>query len=255
MSPDTGRRDLNPSDPAAVPERVPTAAKDPFRHGANSGVMSERTDEVERDADEAEAQAAIEEAQAVLDDVEASTGTGDSGGILGGTSRSGSESRSEAAAEESSGGLLPSFSLPSPSVPSLSELFSTRYFGVALVAAAVAMFGGALVIPFFDRLGGYAALFVVTFLMGALSSKRHYLETVLASVLVTGGLSFFGNLRRAALFDGFNFGLVLVLAVGIGFVVSLVGTYMGRDLRAGLTRDVGGGGGAGGAGGEDPPEW
>jgi hypothetical protein len=198
--------------------------------------MAERTDEVEVDPDatDGEAQAAIEEAQSVLDDVESSTGTGDSGGVLGG-----GDSRSES--EERSGGWLPSLpSLPSLSVPSLSELFSTRYFAGALVAAVVAMFGGAMVVPFFDRLGGYAALFVVTFLLGALSSKRHYVETVLASVLVVGGITFFGNLRRAALFDGFNFSLVLLLAVGMGFLVSLVGTYMGRDLRAGLTRDVGG---------------
>lgn len=200
--------------------------------------MVERTDEVEVDPDatDGEAQAAIDEAQSVLDDVESSTGTGDSGGLLGG----GGGSRSKSESEESSGSWLPSLSLPSLSVPSASELFSTRYFAGALVAAVVAMFGGAMVVPFFDRLGGYAALFVVTFLMGALSSKRHYLEAVLASVLVVGGITFLGNLRRAALFDGFNFSLVLILAVGMGFLVSLLGTYMGRDLRAGLTRDVGG---------------
>lgn len=205
--------------------------------------MVERTDEVEVDPDatDGEAQAAIEEAQSVLDDVESSTGTDDSGGLLGGGGGGGSNSRSKAESEERSGGWLPSLSLPSLSIPSASELFSTRYFAGALVAAVVAMFGGAMVVPFFDRLGGYAALFVVTFLMGALSSKRHYLETVLGSVLVIGGITFFGNLRRAALFDGFNFSLVLLLAVGMGFIVSLVGTYMGRDLRAGLTRNVGGG--------------
>jgi hypothetical protein len=217
--------------------------------------MVERTDEVETDPDatDREAQAAIEEAQSVLDDVETSTGTGDSGGLLGGGGGGGSEPNS--GSEEQSGSWLPSLSvpsLPSPSVPSPSELFSTRYFVVALVAATASMFGGAMVVPFFDRLGGYAALFVVTFLMGALSSKRHYLETVLASVLVVGGITFLGNLRRAALFDGFNFSLVLLLAVGMGFLVSLVGTYMGRDLRAGLSRDVGGGDGPGD---DDVPGW
>lgn len=205
----------------------------------------ERTDEL--DDVEDDPQAAIEEAQSVIDDVETSTGV--EGSALDDPSGSGST--------ESGGGSvlpslsLPSLSLPSPDVPEPSELFSPGYFGLALVVATAAMFLGGMVVPFVDKLGGFLALFVATFVMGLASDERYYLETGLASGLVVGILSVVGRLELA-LFTGFNLSLLFLGTAATGLVVGVLGTYFGRDLKAGLGKSVGGGDGPGG---EDPPEW
>jgi hypothetical protein len=216
--------------------------------------MVERTDEVEVDPDatDGEAQAAIEEAQSVLDDVESSTGTGNSGGLLGGGGSGGSKSKSESKGESDSGGLLSSFSLPSlsmPSMPSPDELFSTQWFTISLVASAAALFLGRMFIPL-GQFGGYLGLFALTFVLGMGSSDSHYLEIGLGAALVSAGIALLQNLTFA-----FASGTTLNLALfggGLGLVAGVLGYYFGRDLKSGLGRDVGGGDGPGD---DDVPEW
>lgn len=197
--------------------------------------MAERSDELtEESLEDREAQAAIEDAQSLVDDLEG-VGDLDSGGSsgfggLGGEDRE----RTQSTTEESSGGVL-SRVIPSFSVPSLSNLFSSEYFLFALIVVVASYFVGGMVVPFVDRLGGLVGVFVATFLMGVASGRRRYLEVSLASVLAGAAVGFLGNLTLA-LVTGAGTTLAMFSAV-LFLLVALVGTYFGRDLRAGLGGD------------------
>jgi len=119
-------------------------------------------------------------------------------------------------------------------VPSPTELFSTRFYVVAVVGAVLGAIGGGLV-PIVDgTVGGLLAFFGVSFLLGLVASERHYLETTLAGLSVFGvlvALSELTNIIR----EGFEGGVRLLGFVGAGVVVAAVlGTYLGRDVRKGL---------------------
>jgi len=228
--------------------------------------MAERTDELDElteDLEDREARAAVEEAQSVLDDIETSTGTPSSSRSTstrepepeGGGNRNRTQNGET---EKSGGGLLPSVSLPSPSVPSIdtSELFSLRWFTVSLVASAAALLAGGFLLPILGQLGGYVSLLAVAFLLGLVGSDSHYVEMALGAAVTSGGFAVLRNLTFAFATGA---GVPMILfGAGLGLVAAVVGYYFGRDLRAGLTRSVGVGGGSGGGrrgGGDDPPGW
>lgn len=213
--------------------------------------MSERTEEVTEDEgyEDPEARAAMEEAQSVIDRVE-SAGPSDSTDPSGAGSDAGSggaaaETRESAEGSGSGGGLLgaipspslPSLSMPSPSMPETGDLFSGRTFAVALLAVLAAYFGGVVLLPFsLGPVAGGVGVVAVTFLFGLLSPRRPYLETSLACTLLGGVVGVLTDLSLAAATDR---GVpVFAVTAAIGLLVALIGVYLGRDLRTGLTESL-----------------
>ncbi|ELZ12141.1 hypothetical protein C479_05018 [Halovivax asiaticus JCM 14624] len=119
-------------------------------------------------------------------------------------------------------------SLPSPS---LSSLFSVRAFLGLVAALGIGYVGGGMTIPIAGSLIG---LFVVAFLIGAMTSKRRYTEMVAAGSAVGGVTALFDYF--VVIVGGFSSRLVLV-GLATGLLACLFGYYFGRDLRAGLTRE------------------
>lgn len=124
----------------------------------------------------------------------------------------------------------------------LAGLFSLKTFLLSAVLIAVGVVGGGA-IPFVGTLGSLGGLFVATFGIGLVASERRYLETALAGGGIVG-LSFAASLLTTGVLPvgiqffreyGLAFGGV---GVGLGVVVALLGHYLGRDLRDGLTQEI-----------------
>ena len=117
-------------------------------------------------------------------------------------------------------------------------VFSPRYFLAALLFMAGGLVLGSAV-PLIPGTGFLGVAFAA-FAFGLVSGGRHYLEAGVAGAVVTGlGFVLF-SLTTFAL--GFLNGLgpqVALLVGGAGFLAGVVGNYFGRDLRAGLTADIG----------------
>jgi hypothetical protein len=168
---------------------------------------------------------------------EAGAGTG---GVEAGTGEAGVGS------DDSSGGLrsrLPRPSLSSPSLPSLGTLFVPKRFLIALVLSVVGLIAGGA-IPFVGVVTRYLGLFAAAFVLGLAFKSSAYAETGLAGsvsaavALLLGTISTGGFILGADLLG--RYGLTVTgVGVGVGLLVSLVGHYFGRDLRAGVTREVG----------------
>ena len=118
--------------------------------------------------------------------------------------------------------------------------------GVLLLAGA--LLGGVVPIPFVGGLTRLLAVGAAAFLHGTTAKDSRYAETLVASGVVGAGLAVLTN--PLLTFTGVGLPLVAVSTVATMFV-ALVGHYFGRDLRAGLTQDIGGGGG----GDDDVPGW
>lgn len=132
-------------------------------------------------------------------------------------------------------GVLRRYFDPSSFLASVLLLFAGFYAGGLLVPVPIPFFGGAK-----NLLG----MVLASFVYGLAASHRRYAELALAGLLVGGATSFAGNAWLVAL----GVGQVLVLVgAGLGLGAGVLGHYLGRDLKAGLTADVGGDG--------DVPEW
>lgn len=117
----------------------------------------------------------------------------------------------------------------------LGRLFSPRTFLVALglSVAGMALAGFVLV------LGGLAPLLgavLAGFLLGLLRERRAYLEVALAGAGTAAVAAVTQELFIAAL--GGLGTEIAVVSGGAGLLAAVAGHYFGRDLRAGLTRDV-----------------
>jgi MFS family permease len=181
----------------------------------------QRSDESERSVDD------------LLADVERSTG--------GETARDGERENPASNSE-----TVPSFASASP-VSSrgssvrrrLGGLFSLRTFLVALVLSVAAVVVGGFV-PVVGRLVG---LFAVAFLIGIVGSERRYVEVGLAGALASG-LGFVASTLTSAFFPFAvrllaEYGVAVAgVGAGVGALAALVGHYVGRDLRDGLTREL-----------------
>jgi hypothetical protein len=111
----------------------------------------------------------------------------------------------------------------------------------AFLAALLFMTGGLLVgsaVPLIPGTG-LLGVAVASFVYGLVSSERRYLEAGAAGSLVSalGFVLFNMTTLTIGLFNGWGVQLGLLLGVA-GFVAAVVGTYFGRDLRAGLTADI-----------------
>lgn len=112
--------------------------------------------------------------------------------------------------------------------------------GLALsfaLALAGALLGG--LIPFVGGVGRLLGLFGAAFALGLVGGRRRYVETGVAGA-ATGAvgavLSAVGTLFLPVVAE---YGVGIVgLGAGAGLAVSLLGHYLGRDLRAGLTSEL-----------------
>lgn len=124
----------------------------------------------------------------------------------------------------------------------VGRLFSLRVFLGSLLLAVVGMtLGGA--VPLVGFAGRIVGLFVVGFLVGLLAEHRRYLEVGMAGG-VASGLGFLLSTLGSA-FLPVAADLLAEYGVAIagggalaGVVVTVIGHYFGRDLRAGVTREV-----------------
>lgn len=120
--------------------------------------------------------------------------------------------------------------------------FSPKAFALALLLSLVgAGLGGS--VPLVGFVGRFVGLFLAAFVVGVVASHRRYVETGLAGALLVGGSFALSLLSIGVLPVGYHylqrFGPAWALAgAGLGLVVSLVGHYFGRDLRAGFTREL-----------------
>ncbi|WEL21624.1 hypothetical protein [Halorhabdus sp. BNX81] len=117
----------------------------------------------------------------------------------------------------------------------LGQLFSVRTFGTALVASIVAAIGFGFAIPFVDTLGALVGIFAVGLGFGLVGDRRQYLELGLAgaATAVLGAVMEFLVIALAGRSD-----LVVLFGVSSGLLAAVIGHYVGRDLRSGLTRDI-----------------
>jgi hypothetical protein len=132
-------------------------------------------------------------------------------------------------------GLLPSLSGVGPS-------FSLRSFLVILVASVAGVLAGGA-IPIVGSIGRFLGLFAVAFATGLIGSRSRYLEAGLAGAVAAGAAFLLGTLTSifAPIAVQFlaDYGVAIVgVGTGTGLLVSILGHYFGRDLRAGLTREV-----------------
>jgi len=116
----------------------------------------------------------------------------------------------------------------------IASLFSVRQF----LLAAVAALAGLLVVGGLMPLGGLGDLVGLAsgaFVHGALSRRRRYAEAALAGGAVALGATLLDHLVLTILGLGLP---VATLGVFAGAVAGVLGHYLGRDLRHGLTRDL-----------------
>ena len=113
-------------------------------------------------------------------------------------------------------------------------LFSGRAFLLATVAplAGFLVVGGALPL---GALGGLLGIATGGFFAGALAEERRYAETAAAGGAVGGVAAILDHLVLTVV--GLGVPLVALGVVG-GLVAGLIGHYLGRDLRDGLTREL-----------------
>lgn len=117
------------------------------------------------------------------------------------------------------------------------RLFDGRGFVLAFLAAAAGLVAGSLV-PLLPG-AGLLGVALGTFLLGAAGSRRRYVECGLAGAVVAGLSLVLTSTNLVLLAALRNLGPQLaVVGAGGGLIAALVGHYLGRDLRAGLTADL-----------------
>ncbi|PSP64681.1 hypothetical protein BRC79_09755 [Halobacteriales archaeon QH_8_67_27] len=129
--------------------------------------------------------------------------------------------------------LTPSIGRPSlaPDVPSL------RSFLLAFVAVIGGMVAGSAV-PLVGSVTSILGVVAGAFFLGLLSGKRRYFPVAVAGAIAAVAASATLGALTFAFIE--SLGLVPSAAIGTttGVIAAVVGHYFGRDLRAGLTRDV-----------------
>ena len=122
--------------------------------------------------------------------------------------------------------------------------FSAKAFAVALVVVAVATFAVSAIPLIGGAIGAVGGVFVAAFALGMVFSSQRYGETGLAGALAGAGTALTSVLGVGFLPIGIDYlqqwgPSLLAVGGGLGLVVALIGHYLGRDLRAGLTADIG----------------
>lgn len=130
-----------------------------------------------------------------------------------------------------------------PGLPSVSgSLFAPRRFLLALgLAVAGLVVGGA--VPFVGFLTRYVGLFAAAFAYGLVTDDSAYAEVGTAGAVAAAVTLLLGTLTTGGFVLGADlvgrYGVALTgVGVGLGLLVSVVGHYFGRDLRAGVTQEI-----------------
>jgi hypothetical protein len=120
----------------------------------------------------------------------------------------------------------------------LRRLFSPRAFLLALVLSVVGLVAGGAV-PVVGYLGRFVGIALAAFALAFLVSGRRYVEASLAGALAAG-LGFVLGTLNSALFPVLaDYGLQIAgVGTTAGLLAALVGHYFGRDLKAGLTKEL-----------------
>ncbi|MFW6018063.1 MAG: hypothetical protein ACOCPX_04520 [Halapricum sp.] len=120
--------------------------------------------------------------------------------------------------------------------PRVGRLFSIKTFVVALVLTIGLAFVASAVVPFVpDNVTGLLGIFLGGSVIGLWSDSRRYLE-VGAAALMAGALTvLLSNFTLAVWGPG---GPLVAIGAGSSGIAGLLGHYVGRDLRAGLTREI-----------------
>lgn len=113
------------------------------------------------------------------------------------------------------------------------RVFAPRRFLLALALSVAGLLGSAFV-PLLAV--GLVGVFLATFVFGLVVPERRYAEAAIAGGLAVGA-SFLLDYLAFAFLGGLGVAPAL-LGAGLGAGIGIVGTYFGRDLRHGLTRDV-----------------
>ncbi|MFB6308667.1 MAG: hypothetical protein ABEH35_04985 [Haloarculaceae archaeon] len=119
-------------------------------------------------------------------------------------------------------------------VPDRPRLFSLRSFALSVAATLAGLFvlGGLLPL---GPVGRYLGLFLGAMVAALVTDESAYIEAGLAGAVAAGT----GTLLNSLVLTLVGIGVPLVAAgAGAGALVALGGHYAGRDLRAGLTRDL-----------------
>ncbi|MFB6304312.1 MAG: hypothetical protein ABEH47_04035 [Haloferacaceae archaeon] len=109
-----------------------------------------------------------------------------------------------------------------------------------LLAFAFALAGVVLggFVPLLGPVGRLVGLLLAAFALG-LRGRRRYLEVGVAGAAVGGVATVLGALGPFLLPVVADYGVAVGgVGAGTGLLVSLLGHYLGRDLRAGLSRDL-----------------
>lgn len=112
-----------------------------------------------------------------------------------------------------------------------NRLFSLKFLLFAFLVTSAGLLTGGATFPFPGHLAGLA---VASFVLGLSTDAPRTLEIGLAAGATAGFSALFDHLVLAIA----GVGVPLVLGTGTGFVLGIVGGYLGGDLRNGLTRDV-----------------
>lgn len=133
----------------------------------------------------------------------------------------------------SSGGWRPEVGLPRVG----GRLFDGRGFVLAFLAATAGLVAGS-VVPLLPG-AGLLGVALGTFLLGAAGSRRRYVECGLAGAVVSGLSLVLTSTNLVLLAALRDLGPQLaVVGAGGGLIAAVVGHYLGRDLRGGLTAEV-----------------
>ena len=129
--------------------------------------------------------------------------------------------------------LTPSIGRPSlaPDVPSL------RSFLLTFVAVIGGMVAGSAV-PLIGSVTSVLGVVAGAFLLGLLSGKRRYFPVAVAGAIAAVAASATLGALTFALVESLGLAPSAAIGTTTGVLAAVVGHYFGRDLRAGLTRDV-----------------
>lgn len=120
---------------------------------------------------------------------------------------------------------------------------SGKAFALSLVAVAAGVFAGGAIPLIGGTIGSAGGVFLAAFAIGLALSARRYVETGVAGAAAGALVAVTNVLGVGFLPIGVDYlqqwGLpLLAVGGGLGLVVALLGHYLGRDLRAGLTQEV-----------------
>ncbi|MFP4626627.1 MAG: hypothetical protein ACOCQ7_01170 [Natronomonas sp.] len=114
------------------------------------------------------------------------------------------------------------------------RIFSPRVFVVTLIVTAIGLVATSALVPL--PFSGLLGIFLGTFVLGLTSGFGRYVETTVAGAGVVAA-STLADYFVVSMLGGFGVSLVAIGAL-LGGVVGALGTYFGRDLRAGMDREI-----------------